>query len=329
MRLLAVLGCVAIASSAAAHHSRSNFADTSVAIYGELTRVDWRNPHVYFFVRSAGEGVEWTIEAQSTPSMLRRGWTPNSLAPGDRITVRGNPDRNPARRFILADVITKTDGTTLPVQGGFDRAGAGRGASARTLAGVWIAVGAPFDRSRPATHLPLTEKAKAAAAKFDVRNDPFADCIPPQVPDSLSTPYLHEIVIKDNVVLLREEYWEVDRVVYMDGRGHPTNAPRTNQGHSIGRWEGTVLVVDTTLFEDHGYGNGSGIPSGARKHMVERYSLTDGGTTVTIDYVLEDPDYLTGPVRGSRQWRYTPELKFLPNRCDLANAQRYVKETAN
>jgi hypothetical protein len=115
----------------------------------------------------------------------------------------------------------------------------------------------------------------------------------------------------------------------MDGRGHPTNGPRTNQGHSIGRWDGDVLVVDTTLFENHGYGNGSGIPTGARKHMVERYSLTDGGTTVTIDYVLQDPEYLTWPVRGSRQWRYTPELKFLPNRCDLANAQRYVRETAN
>jgi hypothetical protein len=78
------------------------------------------------------------------------------------------------------------------------------------------------------------------------------------------------------------------------------------------------------LFEDHGFGNGSGIPSGAQKHIVERYSLSEDGTTLSIDYVLDDPEYLSEPVRASRKWRYAPGLEFIPNRCDLDNPRRYT-----
>ena len=320
------LGAVGFAASESfAHHSRANFSDATVIIRGEVTRVEWKNPHVYFFVReeTADGAVDWQVEGQSTPGLLRRGWSPDALKPGDRVTLRGNPDRNSARRLIFPEFVTKTDGTTLRVQGPVLQTG-DTSARATGIAGMWSAVGAPFDRSRPATHLPLTAKGRAAAARFDVRNDPFADCIPPQVPDSLSTPYLHEIIVRDDVVLLREEYWEVERVVYMDGREHPAGSPRTNQGHSIGYWEGSTLVVDTTLFDDHRFGNGSGIPSGAQKHIVERYSLDTDGRTLTISYVLTDPEFLAEPVEGSRSWRHTPGLEFLPNRCDLETARRYV-----
>jgi hypothetical protein len=128
-----------------------------------------------------------------------------------------------------------------------------------------------------------------------------------------------------DVAVLREEYWEIDRTVFMDGRGHPPDGERTNQGHSIGRWEGDTLVVDTTLFADHAFGNGSGIPSGAQKRIVERYSLDDDGQTLTIAYVLDDPEFLAEPVYGSRSWRYTPELAFIPNQCDLETARRYAR----
>jgi hypothetical protein len=256
--------------------------------------------------------------------LLRRGWRPDSLRAGDVVVLRGNPDRNLDRRLIFPESITKADGTTLRVQGPALQASTSA-ARATSVAGMWSAVGPPFDRSRPATDLALTAKGRAAAEAFDVRNDPFAECVPPQVPDSLSTPYLHQIVVRDDVAMLREEYWEIDRTVFMDGRGHPLDGERTNQGHSIGRWEGDTLVVDTTLFADHAFGNGSGIPSGAQKRIVERYSLDDDGQTLTIVYVLEDPEFLAEPVHGSRSWRYTPELAFIPNQCDLETARRYAR----
>lgn len=308
-----------------AHHHPVNFRDDVIAVHGEVTRVDWKNPHVYVYVAAESEAaqpVEWTIETGSTPSLTRRGWRPDTVKPGDRVTVRGNPDRNPERKFMSLRAISYADGSALVLQG------ASQGdpnARATTIEGIWQATGSPYDRTKPALHLPLTDKAKSIAAEFDVAKDPFADCIPPPVPDSLSTPYLHQIIFNDdNTITLREEYWEIDRTVYMDGRGHPENGPRTNQGHSIGHWEDGVLVVDTTLFEDHGYGNGSGIPSGAQKHIVERYALSEDGRNVSITYVLEDPEYLAAPVTDTRQWRYTPHLELLPNECDLETAQRYI-----
>jgi hypothetical protein len=52
--------------------------------------------------------------------------------------------------------------------------------------------------------------------------------------------------------------------------------------------------------------------------------LSDGGTTLTIDYVLEDPEYLAAPVNDTRKWRYAPDLMLLPNQCDLETARRYL-----
>jgi hypothetical protein len=308
-----------------AHHHAVNFLETEVALHGEVTRVEWRNPHVYLYLAAEepnGKTTEWEIETGSTPSLTRRGWSPDSVKPGDLVTVRGNPDRNPERKFMSLRSITGDDGAALLLQG---RGPEDRNARASSIEGIWMSVGRPYDRSTAALHLPLTEKAERIAAEFDVANDPFNDCIPPPVPDSLSTPYLHEIIFNDDdTITLREEYWEIDRTVYMDGRDHPENGSRTNQGHSIGHWDGDVLVVDTTLFEDHGYGNGSGIPSGAQKHIVERYALSEDGRTLTIDYVLEDPEYLSEPVTDTRQWRYSPHLALLPNVCDLETAQRFL-----
>lgn len=310
-----------------AHHHRINFLETTIAFRGEITRVEWKNPHVYFYVDVADESgaiVNWEIETGSTPSLTRRGLTTDTLRPGDFLTVRGNPDRDPERKLLFAESITLTDGRTFALQGRSIQAPDDPTVRAESLAGVWSTIGDPFDRTTPATDLPLTEKGRAAVAKFDVANDPLANCVAPPVPDSLSTPYLHEIVVEDGRVILREEYFEIDRIVYMDGRGHP-DGPRTNQGHSTGHWDGDALVVDTARFADHLFGNGSGIPSGAQKHVVERYALTDNGTTLTIDYVLEDPEYLADPVRASRQWRYSRGLKLLPNRCDLETARRYIE----
>ena len=136
-------------------------------------------------------------------------------------------------------------------------------------------------------------------------------------------PYLHTIERAGENLLLRNEYMEIDRIVYMDGRGPPPGE-RSRQGHSVGRWEGDVLVVETTNFADEAWGTARGIPSGPRKRVVERYRLTDGGETLTVDFTLEDPEYLTEPFSGSEKWRYAPQLKLVPNKCDVEVAQRYL-----
>jgi hypothetical protein len=96
-------------------------------------------------------------------------------------------------------------------------------------------------------------------------------------------------------------------------------------GHSIGRWESGVLVGDTALFEPHRLGNGAGLPSSARKHLVERFSLNaEGG--LTYGYELEDPEFLKERVAGTAQWVYRPDVEFTPTPCDRENAKRFLEE---
>jgi hypothetical protein len=107
---------------------------------------------------------------------------------------------------------------------------------------------------------------------------------------------------------------------------HPSDIELTNQGHSIGRWEGDVLVVDTVAIADHRWGTARGVPSGADRHVVERYTLSEDGKMVTIDYVVEDPEYLTEAISGTIRWNHTPNLEWVTYDCDPEVAQRFLAE---
>ena len=98
------------------------------------------------------------------------------------------------------------------------------------------------------------------------------------------------------------------------------------QGFSTGRWEGKTLVVDTTQFAEHPEGNALGLPSSLRKHLVERFSLTDDRKQINYEFELEDPEWFTAPVKQSVLWDYRPELKPSGEKCDVDAASRFLKE---
>ena len=108
------------------------------------------------------------------------------------------------------------------------------------------------------------------------------------------------------------------------GRGHPVGGERTQQGHSIGWWENETLVVDSSLFSDHRTGNGPGIPSGAQKHVLERYTLSEDRRRITLDILLEDEEYLAEPLSGTIEWIFAPELQLYSYNCaqDVSRAFR-------
>jgi len=94
------------------------------------------------------------------------------------------------------------------------------------------------------------------------------------------------------------------RVVYMDGRAHPApNALRpTFLGHSIGRWEGDTLVVDTVGFNEKQWIAGS-YPTTERLHLTERITRT-GLKTLTYEATIDDPGAYTAP--WTIRWSITP-----------------------
>ena len=106
-----------VSISAFGHHSYIRI-DRNVVVAFEATVLDfqWRNPHVYIRIGTVaenGESVEWEIESGSTPILAHSGWSGDSLAPGDVISVRAHPERGSNRNYALLESLTTPDGTVL------------------------------------------------------------------------------------------------------------------------------------------------------------------------------------------------------------------------
>lgn len=171
-------------------------------------------------------------------------------------------------------------------------------------------------------------RKQEAQASFNESMSPSIDCIAWPTPFLMAanTFYLNAVEIRDDVIIIRSEFYDAKRTVYLDGRSHPDNGERTVQGHSIGKWEDDTLVIDTTLFADHcAPVPNTGIPSGAGKHVVERLTLSDDGTTVQVDMLLEDPEYLSEPMTSTVVWHHVPHLEMLRADCDPVVARQYLQ----
>jgi hypothetical protein len=322
-----------LTGAALAHHSDAGFdMESVVAVSGVVTEFSWRNPHVYvnIDVTEPDRSVtEWQFQSGPTMILARAGWTPDLLSPGDRVVARGHPERdlerNTDRRYAFLLTIEKEDGTRIERV----RIGMPKTAIATSLNGRWRATGASVDAFLEAyQRLPLTEKGAAAKADYDIYLDEgLQSCEPMPTPASQTTAaqiYVSEIEVNTDTVFLRSEYYDTERVVFMDGRKHPRNGEREVQGHSIGWWEDDVLVVDTTRFADHRSPLQDGVPSGALKHVVERYDLSDDGTSLIVDVLVEDPEYLAEPLRASVEWKYTPDAELFRYGCEPEVSRQFA-----
>ena len=180
-------------------------------------------------------------------------------------------------------------------------------------------VGEPTDWS-------LTPSGLDAFASSDPENNPGIDCVALQAPFQMVWTELKNIELEGNTVILRSALnVGVERIVHLDRTTH-ADAPFTNDGQSIGRWDNGTLVVDTRNFSDHPSGNREGVRSGSRKHLVEHFELSADRTTLTYRFRLEDPEYLAAPFEGSAVWEHRPDLPYEAEECSLENARRYLEE---
>ena len=97
-------------------------------------------------------------------------------------------------------------------------------------------------------------------------------------------------------------------------------------GHSIGHFEGGTLVVDTTGYAPHPEGLAFDLPTSARKHVVERFTLSDDRKHIEYEAVVEDPEYYAAPIRHTSEWNYRPDQKPSGLPCDLEAARRFSRD---
>src|SRR5688572_16279711 len=172
-----------VAPPALAHHSSAMFdATQTVTLDGSIERYEWANPHVY--IHLASSSGTWLIEAGSPSMMQRVGWTPDSFAVGDIVSIDVNPGRNAERRMVRGVVVRPRGGAPLTFRGQAPAAASPAPAPAAGLGGNWLPrpqpvfvafVGEPTGWS-------LTPKGLDALARSDPKNNPGIDCVALQAP---------------------------------------------------------------------------------------------------------------------------------------------------
>jgi hypothetical protein len=118
------------------------------------------------------------------------------------------------------------------------------------------------------------------------------------------------LVTPGRITMLGEVDGNRMRRIYMDGRPHPADPDLTLHGHSIGRWVGDTLVVDTSAVAPQAYiaiSEATGIPNNGDMHIVERIHLT-------APDVMADDLEITAPKVLTKTWKTTRLFRRYPSR---------------
>jgi hypothetical protein len=110
---ITALGMVLASVPAIAHHSFAAEFDSAkpIKLTGSVTKIEWMNPHAYFYIDvtdAGGKVTNWGLEMGSPNGLMRQGWTRNSMKVGDQVTVEGSAAKDGsnignARSVMLKD----------------------------------------------------------------------------------------------------------------------------------------------------------------------------------------------------------------------------------
>jgi len=133
--------------------------------------------------------------------------------------------------------------------------------------------------------------------ELSLASEPYTRCKPAGGPRQFMSPYGLEIV--EFPELKRVYIFNISnamsyRTIYMDGRSHPKDLDPSYLGHSIGRWEGDTLVIDTVGFSEQIWMNRDGLPHTSQLHLTERLTRPNFDT-LNYEVTIDDPGAYTAP----------------------------------
>jgi len=167
-------------------------------------------------------------------------------------------------------------------------------------------------------------------ANFE-RDAPHSRCKPSPGPRQIGTAYGFEIVeMRD---LQRVFVFDIGgphsvRVVYMDGRGHPEELEPTYMGHSIGRWDGDTLVIDTAAFNEGSWIEAEGFPHTDKLHLIEKFTRT-GFNTLKYEVTVDDPGAYFAVWTGGFNLRWNTGAELFEYICQENNLVEQTNDGAD
>lgn len=337
-----LIGLLFLPLTAVGHHSiGATFdSDTVIELEGEIKRVLWRNPHVRFTISAideSGRETLWEIESQSVSTLRRKNVTTVLVAVGDQIKVAGNPSIRTANamhasHMLLAsgeEVVLRGTGKprwtdqALGTSGPAYASAGNTSDPARGIFRVWSTVfSAPMllpeiNASFDLYSYPLTDAARAAVADFDPAEDsPIGNCEAKGMPTIMEQPFPMEFISQDENILLHLEEYDLVRTIYM-GTGAPSEElPASPLGTSVGRWDGSTLVVTTTGVNWPHFDT-VGIPLSQAVEIIERYNPSEDGSRLNYSMTVTDPATFTEPVALEKYWLWIPDIKVGRYECTV------------
>ena len=328
-----------------AHHSAAAaFTTNVIEVEGVVTEFNFTNPHIDVFFDVSGENGEitrWVASGSAANLLRRRGWTAETIEPGQYLRITGREARDSVPMVLLGSIVEldPADGSLVRnVEGesGYQEP-VGAAPLALTLSdgrpnfsGAWTMGppggmgggmgGPPGDR----TPAPYNDAGTAAQDGFDAVSDPAVGCEPPGlVRQAGFTPHpVRMTQLEDRIVLEYEEYGGRREILL--NAPQPDGTDHSNLGHSTARYEDDTLVIESSrLLENYTSPNGN--PISDQTTTLETYWRMDDpniGASLAMEMVITDPAYLTGPWTLRWQKYYTPGYEFIRVDCRIPPTYR-------
>jgi len=166
-----------------------------------------------------------------------------------------------------------------------------------SLAGIWFPDASRSERLPK--DAPFTKEGKEIVERYrkthdPVKDDPGAFCVPAGMPSIAlgGADYPVEILETPNQVTILQELHQQVRRIFLNAK-HPEDLFPQRNGHSVGRWDGETLVVDTIGIREVTFG---AVPHSDQAHVVERWRRIDNGTALVNELTISDPKMYSKPI---------------------------------
>jgi len=198
------------------------------------------------------------------------------------------------------------------------------------LSGVWIiskrsSQGYSDQNGHPLDAAPYTAWARDVRSKARPGDDPASQCLT-MFPRIMGWPYPIQVVetAKSTVILFEAD--TTFRQIYTDGRKLDPDDDPAWLGHSVGRWDGDVLVVDTLGVKDAAWLDADGTPTSDAQHVTERFRRIDGGRSLEDVMTISDPKVFTRPVTKRLVYNLKPKWSLKEYVCEEGNRDDVTRQ---
>jgi hypothetical protein len=340
-----------------AHHAVAAKFDPArtITLNGTVVEIDWANPHTHLFINvTNGTTIaNWAIELESPVDLQRAGWRPDTLKPGDIVTVQGISARDGSKQaWANSVVVTATRKSVFTVAGATPRRnqpskptprwpdGRPRLGPEPGERGYWgnpsatslVQAGANVQVDRDGLLRNLADIDKVAPFQrwardlYELRqrsflkSDPmFLSCMPPGGPRQFQLPYGVQFVEdrdRKRVYVLIGSGNHNWRIIYTDGRSLKPDDKDfpIYYGRALGQWQEDAFVVDTKNFNEKFWFTTGGLPHTDQLHLVERFTRPDFNT-LRYEVTIDDPGAYTKTWSSSWTLEWVAAEELPPYYC--------------